>query len=85
MTVFLCAPSMGALLGVQVPGQAGHSEASEAQLREGDRAWGGSVERKPRVEVHEPHPRRRRPGRADKNLRSSRGQGPGDVNAATVR
>jgi len=39
------APSMGAIFGVQVPGRAGHSEASEAQLREGDRAWGGSVER----------------------------------------
>ena len=41
------APSMGAIFGVRVPGRAGHSEASEAQLREGDRAWGGSVERKP--------------------------------------
>jgi hypothetical protein len=41
------APSMGAIFGVQVPGRAGHSEASKAQLREGDRAWGGSVERKP--------------------------------------
>lgn len=42
----LCrAPSMGALLRVQVPPQADHSERSEAQLREGDRAWGGSVER----------------------------------------
>jgi len=39
------APSMGAIFGVRVPGRAGHSEASEAQLREGDRAWGGSVER----------------------------------------
>jgi len=38
---------MGAIFGVEVPGRAGHSEASEAQLREGDRAWGGSVERKP--------------------------------------
>jgi hypothetical protein len=42
-----CAPSMGAIFGVQVPGQADHSEASETQLREGDRAWEGSVERKP--------------------------------------
>ena len=41
----VCAPSMGAIFGVQVPGQAGRSKASEAQLREGDRAWGGSVER----------------------------------------
>jgi hypothetical protein len=38
---------MGAILEVQVLSQAGHSERSEAQLREGDRAWGGSVERKP--------------------------------------
>jgi hypothetical protein len=44
---FACAPSMGAIFGVQVPGRAGHSEASEAQLREGDRAWEGSAERKP--------------------------------------
>jgi hypothetical protein len=36
---------MGALLRVEVPPQAGHSERSEAQLRKGDRAWKGSVER----------------------------------------
>jgi hypothetical protein len=30
------APSMGAIFGVQVPGRVGHSEASKAQLREGD-------------------------------------------------
>ena len=36
---------MSALLWVKVPPQADHSERSEAQLREGDRAWGGSVER----------------------------------------
>ena len=42
-----CAPSMGAILEVQVLRRAGHSKASEAQLREGDRAWRGSVERKP--------------------------------------
>ena len=36
---------MGALLRVQVPPRAGHGERSEAQLREGDRPWGGSVER----------------------------------------
>ncbi len=36
---------MGAILEVQVLCRVGHSEASEAQLREGDRAWGGSVER----------------------------------------
>jgi hypothetical protein len=42
---FFWAPSMGALLWVQVPPRVDHSERSEAQLREGDRAWGGSVER----------------------------------------
>ena len=42
---FCCAPSMGAILEVQVLLQAGHSEQSETQLREGDRAWEGSVER----------------------------------------
>jgi hypothetical protein len=36
---------MGAILEVQVLCRVGHSEASEAQLREGDRAWRGSVER----------------------------------------
>ena len=36
---------MGAILEVQVLPQADHSERSEAQLREGDRAWEGSVER----------------------------------------
>src|SRR5512134_2024034 len=36
---------MGALLWVQVPPRAGHGERSEAQLHEGDRVWGGSVER----------------------------------------
>jgi len=36
---------MGAILEVQVLPRADHSERSEAQLREGDRAWGGSVER----------------------------------------
>jgi len=45
MAPFSCAPSMGALLRVQVPPQADHSERSEAQLHEGDRVWGGSVER----------------------------------------
>ena len=43
--LFVCAPSMGAILGVRVPLRAGHSEQSEAQLRKGDRPWGGSVER----------------------------------------
>jgi hypothetical protein len=36
---------MGALLWVKVPPRADHSERSEAQLRKGDRPWGGSVER----------------------------------------
>ena len=36
---------MGAILEVQGLPQADHSERSAAQLREGDRAWGGSVER----------------------------------------
>jgi len=43
----VCAPSMGAILEVQVLRRAGHSEASEVQLRKGDRAWRGSMERKP--------------------------------------
>jgi hypothetical protein len=46
-TLRACAPSMGAILEVQVLPRADHSERSEAQLREGDRAWEGSVERKP--------------------------------------
>jgi hypothetical protein len=36
---------MGAILGVQVLPRADHSERSEVQLREGDRAWRGSTER----------------------------------------
>jgi hypothetical protein len=40
------APSMGALLRVQVPSQVDHDERSEAQLHEGDRVWEGSVEHK---------------------------------------
>jgi hypothetical protein len=40
------APSMGALLRVQVPPRADHSERSEAQLHEGNRVWEGSVEHK---------------------------------------
>ena len=79
------APSMDAIFGVQVPGRAGHSEASEAQLREGDRAWGGSVERNLRADEQELDVRRRRPGRAGCLLQSSCGQRPGDVNAAVVR
>jgi hypothetical protein len=36
---------MGAVLRVQVPLKGDHSDQSEAQLREGDRPWGGSAER----------------------------------------
>ena len=36
---------MGAILEVKVLPRADHSERSESQLREGDRAWGGSDER----------------------------------------
>src|SRR5690606_29255929 len=43
--VFLCAPSMGAILEVQVLCVSDHRDRSEAQLREGDRAWEGSVKR----------------------------------------
>jgi|GEM_PF-2728265 len=43
---FFSAPSMGALLRVQVPSQVDHDERSEAQLHEGDRVWEGSVEHK---------------------------------------
>ena len=39
------APSMGAVLRVQVPPKGGHPDRSEPQLREGDRSWEGSGER----------------------------------------
>jgi hypothetical protein len=39
------APSMGAVLRVQVPPKGGHPNRSEPQLREGDRPWEGSGER----------------------------------------
>jgi hypothetical protein len=39
------APSMGAVLWVQVPSKGGHPDRSEPQLREGDQAWEGSGER----------------------------------------
>ena len=76
---------MGAILEVQVLSPADHSERSESQLREGDRAWGGSVERN-------------RESRYTNRIRGGAGQGeqandcealvvkgPGDVHAATVR
>ena len=53
---------MGAHLRVQVPLRAGDSEQSEAQLREGDRAWEGSVERKSRADEQESHRRHRQAG-----------------------
>ena len=40
-----CAPSMGAVLRVQVPPRGGHLDRSEPQLRKGDRPWEGSGER----------------------------------------
>jgi hypothetical protein len=40
-----CAPSMGAVLRVQVPPRGGHPDRSEPQLREGDQSWEGSGER----------------------------------------
>jgi len=36
---------MGAVLGVKVPSEGGHPDRREAQLRKGDRPWGGSVKR----------------------------------------
>jgi len=73
--LFLCAPSMGAHLRVRVPLRAGHSEQSEAQLREGDRAWEGSVERKSRADEQEPDRRRCQAGRVGMEPQSSCDQG----------
>jgi hypothetical protein len=42
--VGMSAPSMGAILEVKVLPRADHSERNEVQLREGDRAWEGSME-----------------------------------------
>ena len=56
---------MGALLWVKVPPQADHSERSEAQLRKGDRPWGGSVERN-----REPMNKNRIEGVADQGERA---------------
>jgi len=36
---------MGVILEVEVLLRADHSEQREVQLREGDRSWGGSMER----------------------------------------
>jgi len=56
---------MGAILEVQVLPRVDHSERSEAQLREGDRTWGGSVERN-----HEPIYKSRIEGSADQGERA---------------
>jgi len=65
---------MGALLRVQVPPRADHSERSEAQLRKGNQPWEGSVERKSWADGQESHRRRCRAGRAGPRPRSSCGQ-----------
>jgi len=56
---------MGAISEVQVLPQADHSERSEAQLRKGDRSWGGSVERN-----REPMNKNRIEGVADQGERA---------------
>jgi len=75
MLGFFGAPGTGALLEVKVLPWAGHSERSEAQLRKGDRPWGGSVERKPWADEQESDTRHCRAGRAGQKPRSSCGQG----------
>ena len=82
--IFICAPSMGALLEVQVLPQAGHSERSEAQLHEGDRVWGGSVERKLRADGQEPDRRRCRPSWAGQQPRNFCDLGLSGVHLAVV-
>jgi hypothetical protein len=75
---------MGAILEVKVLSQAGHSERSEAQLREGDRAWEGSAERN-----REPMDKNRIRGDADRGEQPSDCEAPvakvGGVNPAAVR
>jgi len=66
---------MGALLWVQVPPRADHSERSEAQPRKGNRPWRGSVEHKSWADGQEPHTRRCQSGRTGNKPRSSCGQG----------
>ena len=68
---FYGAPNMGAHLRVKVPLRAGRGEQSESQLRGGDRAWKGNVERKPRADEQEPHTRRCPAGRAGHEPQSS--------------
>ena len=48
---FLRAPSMGALLRVQVPSQVDHDERSEAQLHEGDCVAGEQSHRLPPMPI----------------------------------
>ena len=43
--VFFGAPSMGAVLRVQVPPKGDHPDRSKPQLRKGDQSWEGSGER----------------------------------------
>lgn len=62
---FTCAPGTGAFLEVKVLSQADHGERSEAQLRKGDRPWGGSVER-----ICGPMDKNRIEGGADQGERS---------------
>ena len=59
----MSAPSMGAILEVEVLPRADHSERSEVQLREGDRAWEGSMERNPCADEQESDMRQCRAGR----------------------
>ena len=60
------APIMGAILEVKVLPRADHSERSNTQLRKGDRAWGGSVERS-----REPMYKNQIRGAASQNERAS--------------
>jgi hypothetical protein len=55
------------------------------QLRDGRPLVGRKRVAKPRVDVQEPDPRRRRAGRAGNEPQSPDDQGSGDVNPATVR
>jgi hypothetical protein len=76
---------MGTILEVQVLRRADHSERSETQLREGDRAWGGSVNRN-----REPMNKNRIRGVAEQGERASEREAlvvkcSGGVDAAVVR
>ncbi len=62
---------MGAYLRLQVPLRAGHSEQSEAQLREGDRVWEESVGHKRCPDEQESDTRHCQAGRVGRKPRSS--------------